>query len=83
MNQIFLKTKNHLKDSQKTYKEHLKGAFFYGLIMIFGGICSFIHGLFPFLLDGKTAKIIIDIYYDQLHNHPNLKYREYIKSKNH
>jgi hypothetical protein len=76
------KSKKHLIESEKTYLNHLKGAIFYGFKMIIGGIISIIHGLFPFLFDGITAKIIIDIYHRELKNHKNKKYQNYIKKHN-
>lgn len=78
---IFNKSKEHLIDSQKTYKQHLKGAYYYGYKLFIGSITSFIHGLFPFLFQGTSAKIIIDAYYDELHNHKNPEYQQYIKDK--
>ena len=81
MKEIFINSQNHLRESQKTYTEHFKGAFYYGYKMLIGALASFMHGLFPFLFDGLTAKTVIDIYYDELHNHKNEKYQDYIKTK--
>ena len=78
---ILIKSKQHLTDSQKTYNEHFKGAYYYGYKLFIASITSFIHGLFPFLFQGNAAKIIIDIYYDELHNHKNPEYQQYIKDK--
>ena len=75
------KTKKHLIESEKTYFQHLKGAFFYGFKMLIGSLMSFIHGIFPFFFEGNTAKIVIDIYHDELKNHKNQNYQNYIKNK--
>lgn len=81
MKHFFINSKTHLQESHKTYRQHFNGAFFYGYKMFIGAIASFIHGLFPFLFDGITAKIIIDIYYDELDEHKNEKYQKYIEMK--
>ena len=81
MKNFFINSKIHLSESHKTFYQHFKGAFYYGYKMLIGALASFIHGLFPFLLDGLIAKTIIDIYYDELHNHKNEKYQNYIKTK--
>jgi hypothetical protein len=78
---ILTKSKKHLIDSQKTYRKHFTGAFYYGYKLLIGSITSFIHGIFPFLFNGIAAKIIIDTYYDELHNHKNKEYQEYIQEK--
>ena len=78
---ILTNSKKHLEDSQKTYNQHFKGAYYYGYKLFIGSITSFIHGLFPFLFQGTAAKIIIDAYYDELHNHKNKEYQDYIKQK--
>lgn len=74
-------TKIHLLNSEKTYKEHLMGALINGLLLIFSGLISIIHGFFPFLFTGFTAKTIINIYYRELHNHKNKDYQKMIKEK--
>lgn len=40
-------SKKHLKDVNKSYKEHFKIAFFYGFLLLHGAFASFIHGLIP------------------------------------
>jgi hypothetical protein len=81
MKNFFYNSKKHLNESQKNYNEHLRGAFYYGYKMFIGSIASFIHGLFPCFLDGISAKIIIDIYHNELKNHKNEKYQKWIKEK--
>lgn len=45
---LLIKTsKQHLKDVDKTYLEHLKIGFYYGYLLLRGAIASFIHGLIP------------------------------------
>lgn len=78
---ILTNSKKHLEDSKKTYLQHLKGAYYYGYKLFIGSITSFIHGLFPFIFKGTAAKIIIDTYYDELHNHNNSEYQKYISDK--
>jgi hypothetical protein len=78
---IIKKSKEHLEDSGKTYRQHFSGAYYYGFRLIIAAIASFIHGIFPFLLRGTAALTIIDAYYDELHNHKNSEYQKYIKDK--
>jgi hypothetical protein len=75
------KSLDHLDDSNKNYKSHLYGAIKNGLLLIIAGLISIIHGLFPFLFKGFSAKTIINIYYDELHFHKNKEYREHINNK--
>jgi hypothetical protein len=78
---ILRDSKEHLEDSQKTYRQHLYGALYYGVKLFIGAIASVIHGLFPFLLRGTAAIIIIDTFYDELYNHKNKEYQAYMKAK--
>lgn len=68
----------HLKDSEESYISHLKWAIGSGLLMIWGGLLSIIHGAIPSLFPFATAKIVVDLYYKRLHFHKNKTYREYI-----
>lgn len=47
----------HLRESGKSYYEHFKFAFWYGLVMILGGIASIVHAIFPPLLPGVADNI--------------------------
>jgi hypothetical protein len=68
----------HLEESQESYVSHCKWAVSAGLLMIWGGILSVIHGVLPSVFPFKSAKIIVDLYYKRLHNHKNKNYRDYI-----
>ncbi len=75
----------HLDKSQVTYFQHLKWATVAGIRLIYSGIASIVHGLFPSLFDGVAPKTIIDIYHSHLENHPNTDYKKMIneaKKKN-
>lgn len=69
----------HLDKSKVTYFQHLKWAMLAGIRLIYSGIASIIHGVFPNLFDGIAPKTIIDIYHTHLENHPNPDYKEMIK----
>jgi hypothetical protein len=69
---------SHLKQSHQSYFSHMTWAVRAGARLITTGIVSIIHGLFPSLFEKYTAKIIIDLYYTRLHNHPNPEYQEMI-----
>lgn len=69
---------NHLTKSKVTYLEHLRWAILAGLRLIYSGIASIIHGIFPSLFDGVAPKTVIDIYHSHLENHPNQDYKEMI-----
>lgn len=69
----------HLDKSRVTYFQHLKWAMLAGIRLIYSGIASIIHGVFPNLFDGVAPKTIIDIYHTHLENHPNPDYKEMIK----
>lgn len=69
----------HLDKSRVTYFQHLKWAVLAGIRLIYSGIASIIHGVFPNLFDGVAPKTIIDIYHTHLENHPNPDYKEMIK----
>lgn len=68
----------HLKDSEESYWSHCRWAVQAGLVMMWAGLLSIIHGLIPALFPFKSAKTIIDLYYKRLHNHKNKRYRDYI-----
>lgn len=69
----------HLDNSKVTYIEHLRWAVVAGLRLIYSGVASIIHGIFPTLFDGVAPKTVIDIYHSHLVNHPNRDYKEMIK----
>jgi hypothetical protein len=71
--------KQHLIDSQTTYFNHAIWAFKSGIYMIYAGITSLIHAIYPGFFPGTAAKTVIDLYYQRLHNHANPAYKSLIK----
>ena len=76
---MFKGINNHLKKSNETYFSHVIWAFKAGFRLVWAGIASFIHGIFPNLFPGTAAKTVIDLYHERLVDHPNKDYEEYIK----
>ena len=70
--------RDHLKQSNVTYYQHLKWALTAGVKLIWAGIASVIHGVNPKLFDGVAPKIIIEIYHGHLEHHPNPDYQKMI-----
>ena len=58
LNQI----KEHLKESEKTYWDHLRHAFRQSNRMIVGAIKSYIHGVFPNVYKAAGPLTIFKIY---------------------
>lgn len=71
--------KNHLEKSKVTYFQHLRWAILAGFRLIYSGVASIIHGIFPNLFDGVAPKTIIDIYHSHLTDHPNDEYKKMIE----
>jgi hypothetical protein len=69
----------HLKDSNESYWSHSVWALTAGFHLIWAGIASLIHAVYPGWFQFSAAKIVIDLYYKRLHNHVNPLYQEYIK----
>ena len=70
--------KEHLLKSEVTYRQHTIHAIGTGFRLIWGGITSLIHGIFPMFFDGHAPRMIIDIYHDHLIPHKNKEYKEMI-----
>lgn len=68
----------HLEASNETYAQHRRWAFLAGLRLIWAGIASIIHGVYPGWFPFTAARTVIDLYHQRLVNHPNPEYREYI-----
>ena len=49
--------KKHLKEAGKSYWEHFKFAFIAGFILIYAGITSIIHAIFPCFFQFTSLKI--------------------------
>lgn len=71
----------HLKKGNVSYGRHFIDASIGGCHLIFTGIISIIHGLFPFLFEKYVAKTMITYYYRHFHNHPNRDFQEMIKNE--
>tara|TARA_B100001142_G_scaffold317399_1_gene358296 strand:+ start:1010 stop:1192 length:183 start_codon:yes stop_codon:yes gene_type:complete len=50
--------KKHLKEAGKSYWEHFKFAFIAGFILIYAGITSIIHAIFPCFFQFTSLKIV-------------------------
>jgi hypothetical protein len=51
----------HLAQSNTTYIEHFKFAFYAGLMLIWAGITSIIHAFIPSLFPFVSRKITVDL----------------------
>jgi hypothetical protein len=51
----------HLAESNKTYIEHFKFAFYAGLMLLWAGVTSIIHAFIPSLFPFVSRKIIVDL----------------------
>ena len=69
----------HLKQSNVTYRQHIKWALTAGIRLIWAGVASVIHGVNPRWFDGVAPKIIIEIYHSHLEHHANPDYQKMIK----
>lgn len=72
---------HHLEKSKVTYFQHLRWAILAGLRLIYSGIASIVHGIFPSLFDDVAPKTIINIYHSHLENHPNSDYKKMIEEE--
>lgn len=50
--------KKHLKEAEKSYWEHFKFAFIAGFILIYAGITSIVHAIFPCFFQFTSLKIV-------------------------
>lgn len=69
----------HLKQSQTDYPKHATWALVSGVKLIWAGMTSIVHAIFPGVFPGVAAKTVIDLYYSRLHNHPNPDYQSLIE----
>jgi hypothetical protein len=70
---------NHLNKSKVNYSNHFLWAITAGCKLIYAGFASIIHAFIPSWFEGTAAKIVIELYYTRLENHPNTDYKEYIE----
>ncbi|MGE0201417.1 MAG: DUF6356 family protein [Candidatus Melainabacteria bacterium] len=58
---LIRRSREHLKDAQKTYAEHGSFALRAGVLLIWAGVTSLVHGIvpafFPFLSSRITLKL--------------------------
>ena len=66
--------RDHLNESGKTYWQHTHWALKYGFILIWAGITSLIHAIFPLCFKYHSAKTVLRIA-KLLENHPNINER--------
>tara|TARA_B100000767_G_C19630199_1_gene477944 strand:+ start:711 stop:893 length:183 start_codon:yes stop_codon:yes gene_type:complete len=50
--------KKHLNEAGKSYLEHFKFAFITGIILLYAGITSIIHAIFPCFFKFTSLKIV-------------------------
>ena len=50
--------KKHLNEAGKSYLEHFKFAFIAGIILLYAGITSIIHAIFPYFFKFTSLKIV-------------------------
>ena len=50
--------KKHLNEAGKSYLEHFKFAFIAGFILIYAGVTSIIHAIFPCFFQFTSLKIV-------------------------
>jgi hypothetical protein len=74
-------SKKHLRDSDCSYTNHMVFAVRAGFELIFAGLASIIHGVFPFLFVSTSARKTIDLFYERIYNHPNPEYKVYMELK--
>ena len=73
----FKLSKDHLKASKTNYLSHLHQAFKLGFILIYAGILSIIHSLFPFLFATSSAKKVTWIYVRVILDSANPEIKEF------
>jgi hypothetical protein len=74
-----MKKHQHLHNSNESYKSHFVWALLAGLQLIWAGIMSLLHAVYPGWFPFGAAKVVIDLYYKRLHNHVNSDYQSYIQ----
>lgn len=75
---LLTKSKNHLKSSNTNYWRHLYQAFSLGLLLIWSGLTSVIHSIFPFLYPAYSAKKVAWMYVQFVIDNPNQDLQEFI-----
>lgn len=60
---MFSKGSEHLNSNGESYKTHASFAFKYGWKLLVAGFASFIHGVFPGVLQYYSAGTVIHIFH--------------------
>jgi hypothetical protein len=74
----FTISKIHLKNSNTNYWRHFYQAFSLGLLLIWSGITSVIHAVFPFLYPAYSAKKVAWMYIRFVMDNPNPDLQAYL-----
>lgn len=74
-------SKNHLKISNTNYWRHFYQAFSLGLLLIWSGLTSVIHSIFPFLYPAYSAKKVAWMYIRFVIDNPNQDLKVYVASE--
>ena len=62
MNKLFTE---HPETVGETYLQHMHTASYFGVKMLIGAFCCFIHAIFPFMFE-KTGSVIITGLHDRM-----------------
>lgn len=69
----------HLVESQVTYSQHCRWALVAGARLVWAGVASILHAVYPGWFPATAARTVISLYHARLQHHPNPEYQEYIK----
>lgn len=69
--------KQHLIKNQITFYDHFTLALISGFLLMYASIASIIHAFIPCLFSNTAAKIVAQLYYKRIKNHPNESYRNF------
>jgi len=59
MNKLFTE---HPETVGETYLQHMHTASYFGVKMLMGALCCFVHAIFPFLFEKSGSKIITGLH---------------------
>jgi len=74
----FTESKIHLNNSNTNYWRHFYQAFSIGLLLIWSGITSVIHSVFPFFYPSYSAKKVAWMYIRFVMDNPNPDLQAYL-----
>ena len=75
---MFESSQQHLRLSECTYWQHMTFAVKASGLLAWAAVASLIHSLWPGVLKGAAARVVIDLYTERLKDHPNPLYRKWI-----